>query len=365
MPNPSLLKIGHVMDATDLKVFEAVARHGSMNRAAAELNTVQSNVTARVRALELELGVPLFQRHALGVKRTPAGRRMLPFSARISRVLSDAKAAARDDGIPSGVLEVGTLETTAALRLPSVLASFTKAYPKVRPVVTTGTTCSLIDDVVECRLEGAFVAGPVDHPDLQQEGLFREELVLVTHRSIRGIEDLSSITELKTIVFRVGCSYRAKLENLLNKAGILAAQPLEFGSIEAILGCVAAATIPLGNKVIPTPAATQPRIASIEPNSRGCATSIPALFNRLSSLARYEQPTRKTMVFSSLIDGRSSMPRIERGVTKTSSSRKTLSCCRSGWSTGPATNAPSSLHSTTSSMRLPVVPVVTTGRTFV
>jgi DNA-binding transcriptional LysR family regulator len=99
------------MDATDLKVFEAVARHGSMNRAAAELNTVQSNVTARVRALELELGVLLFQRHARGVKITPAGRRMLPFSARISKLLSDAKAAARDDGVPDGVLEVGTLET--------------------------------------------------------------------------------------------------------------------------------------------------------------------------------------------------------------------------------------------------------------
>jgi DNA-binding transcriptional LysR family regulator len=228
------------MDATDLKVFEAVARHGSMNRAAAELNTVQSNITARVRALELELGVLLFQRHARGVTVTPAGRRMLPFSARIARLLSDAKAAARDDGVPGGVLEVGTLETTAALRLPSALASFANAYPNVRLVITTGTTCSLIEDVVECRLEGAFVAGPVDHPDLQQESLFREELVLVTPRSIRGIEDLSSINDLKTIVFRIGCSYRTRLENLLNKAGILVAQPLEFGSIEAILGCVAA-----------------------------------------------------------------------------------------------------------------------------
>jgi len=228
------------MDATDLRVFEAVARHGSMNRAAAELNTVQSNVTARVRALERELGVLLFQRHARGVKVTPAGRRMLPFSARISRLLSDAKAAARDDGVPSGVLEVGTLDTTAALRLPLILVSFTKAYPKVRPVVTTGTTCSLIEDVVECRLEGAIVAGPVDHPDLQQESVFREELVLVTSRSIRGIEDLPSINELKTIVFSIGCSYRMRLDNLLNKAGILVAQPLEFGSLEAILGCVAA-----------------------------------------------------------------------------------------------------------------------------
>jgi DNA-binding transcriptional LysR family regulator len=228
------------MDATDLKVFEAVARHGSMNRAAAELNTVQSNVTARVRALELELGVVLFRRHARGVTVTAAGRRMLPFSVRISSLLSDAKAAARDDGVPGGALEVGTLETTAALRLPLVLASFTKAYPKVRPVITTGTTCSLIEDVVERRLEGAFVAGPVDHPDLQQESVFREELVLVTPHSIRGIEDLSSVNELKTIVFRVGCSYRKKLDSLLNKAGIFVAQPLEFASIEAILGCVSA-----------------------------------------------------------------------------------------------------------------------------
>src|SRR5580692_928304 len=240
MPNPSFLKIGQVMDPTDLKVFESVARHGNMSRAAAELNTVQSNVTARVRALELELGVLLFQRHARGVKITPAGRRMLPFSARISKLLSDAKAAARDDGVPSGVLEVGTLETTVALRLPPVLASYTRAYPKVRPVITTGTTCSLIEDVVECRLEGAFVAGPVDHPDLEQECVYREELVLVTPRSIRGLQDLSSVNELKTIVFRMGCSYRVRLENLLAEAGILVAQPLEFGSLDAILGCVAA-----------------------------------------------------------------------------------------------------------------------------
>src|SRR5690348_9151544 len=47
------------MDASDLRVFEAVARLGGMNRAAAELNTVQSNVTARIRALEDELGTPL------------------------------------------------------------------------------------------------------------------------------------------------------------------------------------------------------------------------------------------------------------------------------------------------------------------
>ena len=52
------------MDAGDLKVFEAVARLGGMNRAAAELSTVQSNVTARIQALEADIGCALFERHS-------------------------------------------------------------------------------------------------------------------------------------------------------------------------------------------------------------------------------------------------------------------------------------------------------------
>jgi DNA-binding transcriptional LysR family regulator len=211
-----------------------------MNRAALELNTVQSNVTARVKSLEDELGVPLFQRHARGVNLTPAGRRMLPFSARMVKLLSDAASAARDDGIPSGSLVVGTLETTAAVRLPGVLAEFARSFPKVRPTIRTGTTCGLIHDVIDCQLEGAFVAGPVDHPELEQTPVFREELVLVTPCAIKCIRDLAQISDLKTIVFRVGCSYRSRLEHVLARLGFVVSEPLEYGSLDAILGCVAA-----------------------------------------------------------------------------------------------------------------------------
>lgn len=228
------------MDAIDLRVFEAVARNGSMNRAALELNTVQSNVTARVKALEDELGVPLFQRHARGVNLTPAGRRMLPYSGRMLKLLADAASAARDDGVPSGSLVIGTLETTAAVRLPSVLAKFAQTFPKVRPTIRTGTTCSLIHDVIECQLEGAFVAGPVDHPELEQIPIFREELVMVTPRSIKSIRDLGQIVDLKTLVFRVGCSYRSRLDHVLARHGYIVSEPLEYGSLDAILGCVAA-----------------------------------------------------------------------------------------------------------------------------
>lgn len=228
------------MDISDLKVFEAVSRHGSMNRAAQELHTVQSNVTARVRALEEELGVSLFQRHARGVSTTPAWQRILPFVGRITKLLVDARAAAQDDGLPSGTLVLGSLETTTALRLSPLLSQFAKTYPEVRLVVNTGTTRRLLDEVIECRLEGAFVAGPVSHPDLEQEVVFQEELVLVTSRSIRAMGELANITDLRTIVFQIGCSYRQRLELLLADMGIVTAKPLEFGSLDAIISCVSA-----------------------------------------------------------------------------------------------------------------------------
>lgn len=228
------------MDVSDLKVFEAVSRHGSMNRAAQELNTVQSNVTARIRALEGELGVMLFLRHARGVSTTPAAQRILPLVGRVARLLSDIRSAAQDDGAPNGVLVLGGLETTTALRLSPMLSQFAKNYPRVRLVVSTGTTRKLLDEVIACRLEGAFVAGPVNHPELRQEVIFQEELVLVTPRAIRTPDELTHVPDLKTVVFQIGCSYRQRLEAILAGMGVVTAKPLEFGSLDAILSCVSA-----------------------------------------------------------------------------------------------------------------------------
>ncbi|ALM81853.1 LysR family transcriptional regulator [Bordetella sp. N] len=228
------------MDLADLKTFEAVARHGSMNKAAAELHTVQSNVTARIRALEEELGLPLFQRHARGVALTPAGQRVLPYAGRVSKLLAEAGAAARDDGQPCGTLTLGGLETTTALRLSPALTAYARAYPDVRLVMSTGTTAQLVQDVIDYRYDGVFVAGPVKHPDLEATTIFVEELVLVAHPDLASLKDLPGLADLRTIVFHAGCSYRQRLEAYLGEKGIVATQPLEFGSLDTIVSCVSA-----------------------------------------------------------------------------------------------------------------------------
>lgn len=228
------------MDISDLRHFAAVAKLGSMKRAAEELHTVQSNVTARIRLLEEELGLPLFQRHPRGVTITPAGARMLPFAGRIEKLVADAAAAARDDGIPNGPLHIGSLETTTALRLAPMLSLYAGTYPEVSFVLTTGITAHLVTQVLESQLDGACVGGPIDHPQLDICPLFTEELVLVTAPSITDPRQLSARNNLKSIVFQHGCSYRQRLETYLVQRGITHARPIELGSLDAILACVMA-----------------------------------------------------------------------------------------------------------------------------
>lgn len=233
------------MDAGDLSVFAAVARTGGINRAAQALNTVQSNVTQRIRLLERELGVPLFHRHSRGVTLTPAGAQLLPYAQRIGSLIGEARRAATNGAEPQGRLTIGSLETTAARRLPPVLSAYTTAYPAVDIALETGTTAELLSKVLERRLEGAFVAGPVAHDDLVTEPIVEEELVFLTAPTAPPLKAyLRRVArgeiEPKVLVLRAGCSYRQRLEQFLADRGVTGLRRLEFGTVDGIVGCVGA-----------------------------------------------------------------------------------------------------------------------------
>jgi LysR family transcriptional regulator, cell division regulator len=254
---------GDGVESPDLTVFEAVARAGNISRAAVVLNTVQSNVTARIRALERELDVPLFHRHSRGVKLTSAGEALLPYATRVRVLLAEARRAVEAGEEPQGTLRIGSLETTTALRLPPVLAAYSRAYPGVDVTLQTGTSESLVGDVLEYRLEGALVAGPVHHPALVEEPIVEEELVVVTAPDGFDLDDhLAGAAELKLILFRTGCSYRQRFEALLAERGCVAPRRLELGTLDGIIGCVAAGVgITLLPRAVVEPAWRSGRVA--------------------------------------------------------------------------------------------------------
>ncbi len=228
------------MDASDLKVFEAVARLGGMSRAAGELAMVQSNVTARIRQLEFDLGASLFSRHARGVTLTPAGQRLLPYAIRVRQLLVEARQATVDDGTPKGPFALGCLESTAAIHLAPLLVDFAAACPLVDLTLMTGTTQELIAAVLAREIETALVCGPVQEPLLLQEAAYREELVLISAPQSEDRLERLLQTAPKIAVLRRGCSYRHRLEDVLARQGRTQIPCLEFGSLEAIYAAVAA-----------------------------------------------------------------------------------------------------------------------------
>lgn len=208
------------MDIDDLRIISAIAKSGSMNRAAAKLHMVQSNVTARIRHLEDELGVTLFVRHSRGVTLSESGKRLLAYSGPIDALLQEAIASVKENGIPKGLLRIGSLDQTLSLHLSPALAKYTARYPSVEMKVTTGNTPDLIEGVAQEDLDCAFVLGPVAHPSLTEEPLFCDELVLATGLAISTIDELRHVRDLKALVRAEGCSYRRLLTGILEAQGI-------------------------------------------------------------------------------------------------------------------------------------------------
>ena len=227
------------IDLTALEIFKAVAEHGGITKAAARLHRVQSNVTTRVKQLEARLGATLFIRRHRRLILSSEGRRLLTYADRLLDLSSEAEAALRN-GALSGRLVLGALESTAATRLPPVLARYHRAFPDVRVDLVTGTTGALVARVLNDEVDAAFVAEPFTATALEAEPVFTEELVVIAPKTARRIRAPRDIGHATLIAFATGCSYRRRLEAWLGTGKVLPGRIMEFGSYHAIVACVAA-----------------------------------------------------------------------------------------------------------------------------
>jgi DNA-binding transcriptional LysR family regulator len=227
------------MDFTSLKIFKAVAELGGVNRAALSLHRVPSNVTTRVKQLEDELGAKLFVREKKRLALSAEGKILLDYANQLLRLSAEAQAALRN-GKPRGTLRVGSLESTAAARLPPLLSRYHLMYPEVRVELVTGTSGALVSRVHAQEIEAAFVAEPFSEAGLEMQSAFVEELVLIAPKSFPRIRSPRDLGNRTVIAFAAGCSYRRRLETWLGEGKVVPERTMEFQSYHAIIACVAA-----------------------------------------------------------------------------------------------------------------------------
>jgi len=237
----------HGLDLRSLEIFRAVATEGSISKAATKLNRVQSNISTRIKQLERRLQKDLFLRQNRGLTLTPDGRLLLAYADRLLQLSMEA-AEALNEGKPRGAFRIGTMESTAASRLPAILSRYHRLHPEVGIELDTGTAGALIGRLLNRDIEIAFVAEPVSFDALRTRPVFEEELVLVAPASFPALDDTGEISGRTVVAFEAGCAYRRYLEDWLLEAGIVPGGIVAVGSYLAMLACVSAGT---GFAVIP------------------------------------------------------------------------------------------------------------------
>ncbi len=220
-----------------LECFLAVARLGNLSRAAEEMFLTQPTLTARLKALEEEVGDELFVRTSRGMRLTDAGKEFLPYAERsVGSFEEGRRHLAELRGASGGRLVLGASPGVGTYALPGLLERFAAAHPGVSVSVRTGHSEDILEMVLKEEVQVGLTRA-MKHPEIESLRLYEDELVLVVdpgHRfTRRGSANLAEIGEEQLIFFDHDSSYFEQTHSLFRNAGIRELRTMEVDNIEA------------------------------------------------------------------------------------------------------------------------------------
>ncbi|MDA8346306.1 MAG: LysR substrate-binding domain-containing protein [Thermaerobacter sp.] len=231
------------MELRQLDMFVAAADRNSITDAAQALLVAQPSVSTQIRALEKELGYPLFDRLPRGVRLTDVGRAVLPHARQILRHVGEIREAIDElAGLQRGQLVLGTMPSITAHLIPTVIKTFRQAFPNVDLRVVESRASSIVDGVIAHRFDLGVVTNAQPHPQIEIAPLLAEEIfaILPVDDSLAGRDeiDLAELADRSFIVLEPGFSLRSVLLEACRQAGFSPRIAQEMSSIQAIKGLV-------------------------------------------------------------------------------------------------------------------------------
>jgi len=192
-----------IMDFRALETFLWIARLGGFRLAADRLNTTQPSVSARIRALEEELGVRLFERNARAVTLTAKGRDLLPYAERVLALKSEMQAKIGDPAAIQGTIVLGVVETIVHTWLPRLIERLAQTYPALSLELDIDITANLSRRLLSREIDIAFLMGPIASPDMENLPLGTYPLIWVGSprlglhgEAVLGLAELSRVPVL-------------------------------------------------------------------------------------------------------------------------------------------------------------------------
>ncbi|MGV3727107.1 LysR family transcriptional regulator [Hydrogenophaga sp.] len=148
--------------------LDAVARAGSIRKAAEKLHVASTALNRMILELEEQAGTPLFERLPRGVRLTAAGEVLVHT---VRRSLSDLRSAQSQieqlRGLVRGTVRLGCAESVATDLIPSAVAQYQAQHPGVQFQVVSGVTHQLVQLLGQDELELVLVHDPAPSDDLQ------------------------------------------------------------------------------------------------------------------------------------------------------------------------------------------------------
>ena len=225
------------MDFGQIEAFIQVSTHSSFSRAAEALHLTQPSITARIQALERELGEELFERGGRSVRLTDAGHVFLPYVGRILQQLQEGRDAVEDvRKVQLGSLRLGSAITISTYVLPTVLHRFCAEYPLVDVVIRTGRSEQVLNMLLTDEVQVGLMR-TLSHPDTESVQLYDDEIILVANPghefAASGKATIAEIASEPIVLFDRGSSYYGLIHDLFRKANVIPNVAMELDSLEA------------------------------------------------------------------------------------------------------------------------------------
>jgi len=158
----------------------AVAEHLNFRHAANALGVAQSSVSARVKALEQDLGILLFERRARGVRLTEAGRHFVEqIAAGVDQLDHAVKTAGMAAAGEWGRLRIGVHALIPHSFLAELIGQYREDHPGIEVEITEGTARDAVMRLRADRLDVVFVAGKPELPDCHTRPIWTEPLMAI------------------------------------------------------------------------------------------------------------------------------------------------------------------------------------------
>jgi LysR family transcriptional regulator, nitrogen assimilation regulatory protein len=233
------------MDFKQMAYFVQVAELGSFTRAASVLGVAQPALSRQVRALEVELRQPLFERNGRGVTLTAAGTRLLAHGRGILQQVERARQDLEEQrGAASGLLSIGLPPSISRSLTAPLVETFRERFPRATLSVVEGLSTYTLEWLAQGRIDCAVVYNAVPTPAVDLQPVLQERLHLLSARkpgagAMRGRPvTLAALADCALVIPSRPHAIRMRVETAMAEAGLRPRVALEIESVAAILDLV-------------------------------------------------------------------------------------------------------------------------------